>query len=130
MTADREPLVLGSRTDAGPDRFEFHTADGVAAADAFCPGELLALDGLWDRELGRLRTVGARYGVVGVVLAERATGAEQRPRAPARPRSASATRPETAPTRPSNSQPASTRSTTRPTNPPIRPSTSQNRTPR
>ncbi|WP_135363225.1 methyltransferase [Halosimplex halophilum] len=73
MTADREPLVLGSRTDAGPDRFEFHTADGVAAADAFCPGELLALEHLWGRDLGRLRTVGARYGVVGVVLADRAT---------------------------------------------------------
>ncbi|WP_436928926.1 methyltransferase [Halosimplex halobium] len=73
MTADREPLVLGSRTDAGPDRFEFHTADGVAAADTFCPGELLALEHLWDRDIGHLRTVGARYGVVGVVLAERAT---------------------------------------------------------
>ncbi|WP_436910910.1 methyltransferase [Halosimplex marinum] len=73
MTAGREPLALGSRTDAGPDRFEFHTADGVAAADAFCPGELLALEHLWDRDLGHLRTVGARYGVVGVVLAERAT---------------------------------------------------------
>jgi|GEM_PF-468124 len=72
MTPRREPLVLGSRTDAGPDRFEFHTAGGVDAADAFCPGELLALEHLWDRDCGRLRTVGARYGVVGVVLADRA----------------------------------------------------------
>jgi 16S rRNA (guanine1207-N2)-methyltransferase len=72
MTPRREPLVLDSRTDAGPDRFEFHTADGVPDADAFPPGELLALEALWDRDLGRLRTVGARYGVLGVVLAERA----------------------------------------------------------
>jgi len=72
MTPRREPLALGSRPDAGPDRFEFHTADGVGAADAFCPGELLALEHLWDRDCGRLRTVGARYGVVGVVLADRA----------------------------------------------------------
>ncbi|QLH78848.1 methyltransferase [Halosimplex rubrum] len=73
MTPRREPLVLDARTDAGPDRFEFHTADGVGAADAFCPGELLALEHLWDRDLGRLRTVGARYGVGGVVLADRAS---------------------------------------------------------
>ncbi|ELZ24148.1 rRNA (guanine-N(2)-)-methyltransferase [Halosimplex carlsbadense 2-9-1] len=72
MTPRRDPLVLGSRTDAGPDRFEFHTAEGVPDADAFCPGELLALERLWDRDCGRLRTVGARYGVVGVVLAGRA----------------------------------------------------------
>ncbi|QPV62756.1 methyltransferase [Halosimplex litoreum] len=76
MTARREPLVLGSRTDAGPDRFTFHTADGVPDADSFCPGELLALEALWDRDCGRLRTVGARYGVVGVVLAERAERVE------------------------------------------------------
>ncbi|QLH83705.1 methyltransferase [Halosimplex pelagicum] len=73
MTPRREPLVLGSRTDAGPDRFEFHTVDGVDAPDAFCPGELLALEHLWERDLGRLRTVDARYGVLGIVLAERAT---------------------------------------------------------
>mgnify|MGYP000698832956 CR=1 FL=1 len=73
MTPRRDPLVLDSRTDAGPDRFEFRTADGVPGADAFCPGELLALERLWDRDIGRLRTVGARYGVVGVVLSERAT---------------------------------------------------------
>ncbi|WP_123534477.1 methyltransferase [Halosimplex salinum] len=76
MTAARDPLVLGSRTDTDRERFRFHTADGVHAADAFCPGELLALEHLWDRELDRLRTLGARYGVVGVVLAERATAVQ------------------------------------------------------
>ncbi|WP_436924380.1 methyltransferase [Halosimplex amylolyticum] len=70
MTAVSEPLVLGSRTDSDRDRFRFQTVDGVADADAFCPGELLALEHLWDRDLGRLRSIDARYGVLGVVLSE------------------------------------------------------------
>ncbi|WP_415381965.1 methyltransferase [Halosimplex sp. TS25] len=76
MTAVHDPLVLGSRTDADRDRFRFQTADGVPDADAFCPGELLALEHLWDRDLGRLRTIDARYGVLGVVLAAVASGVE------------------------------------------------------
>ncbi|MFB6141466.1 MAG: methyltransferase [Halosimplex sp.] len=76
MTAPGDPLVLGSRTDSDRDRFRFHTADGVPATDGFCPGELLALEHLWDRDLGRLRVVDPRYGVVGVVLAEVADGVE------------------------------------------------------
>jgi len=76
MTAAPDPLVLGSRTDSGRDRYRFHTVDGVPAAGSFCPGELLTLDHLWDRDLGRLRTVDTRYGVVGVVLAERASTVE------------------------------------------------------
>ena len=76
MTAAPDPLVLGSQTDSNRDRYRFHTADGVPDADAFCPGELLALEHLWDSDLGRLRTVDARYGVVGIVLAERASAVE------------------------------------------------------
>ncbi|WP_459194120.1 class I SAM-dependent methyltransferase [Halosimplex sp. J119] len=76
MTASRDPLVLGSRADSERDRFRFRTADGVPDDGAFCPGELLALEHLWDRDVGRLRTVDSRYGVVGVVLAEVASTVE------------------------------------------------------
>jgi len=76
MTAASDPLVLGSQTDSARDRYRFHTADGVPDADSFCRGELLAVEHLWDRDLGRLRTVDTRYGVVGVVLAERASTVE------------------------------------------------------
>jgi len=76
MKGRSDPLVLGSRTDSERDRFRFHTADGITSADSFCPGELLVLEHLWGTALGRLRTVDARYGVVGCVLAERASSVE------------------------------------------------------
>lgn len=76
MRSGSDPLVLGSRTDSERDRYRFHTADGVASADSFCPGELLVLEHLWESPLGRLRIIDARYGVVGCVLAERAASVE------------------------------------------------------
>lgn len=63
-----DDLVLDAQVEAGPDRFRFRTAQGVHSHDAFRTGDLLALESLWDRDLGRLLAVEPGYGVTGVVL--------------------------------------------------------------
>jgi len=62
-------LELGSRTDGGPDVYEFRTRDGLHAADAFREAELLALERVWEDTPGELLVVQANYGVLGAVLA-------------------------------------------------------------
>ncbi len=67
-------LELGSRTDAGPDRYRFRTREGLHSTGEFRPETLLALDACWEHELGDVLAVQANYGVLGVVLAARADG--------------------------------------------------------
>jgi len=84
MTGDE--LALAARTDSERDRFRFRTAQGVHSHDAFRTGDLLALDALWDRDLGDLLAVEPGYGVTGVVLgatADSVTMAESSARAAA-----------------------------------------------
>ncbi|MFD1644415.1 methyltransferase [Haloarchaeobius litoreus] len=61
-------LALGSRVEDGPTRYEFHTADGCCAPDAFRPTALALLEALWGADLGALLVPEANYGVVGCVL--------------------------------------------------------------
>lgn len=66
-------LVLESRVSGARPTYRFHTADGVCSKRSFRNAELLLVDSLWDADLGRLLSLEANYGVVGIVLADRAT---------------------------------------------------------
>lgn len=68
-------LTLQSNVSDIRPTFRFHTADGVCSKHDFRRAELLLVNELWDTDLGRLLTVEANYGVVGIVLADRATEA-------------------------------------------------------
>lgn len=65
-------LALGSRVEAGPPRYGFHTVDGLCSPDAFRPAALALLEACWGDDLGRLLVPAANYGVVGCVLASAA----------------------------------------------------------
>ena len=69
MTTGRSALTVRARTERGPDRFQFHTVDGVTSPDAFRPAELTLCDALWEHDPGRLLCVQANYGVTGVLSA-------------------------------------------------------------
>lgn len=69
MTRSDSELSLAARTDAGPDRYDFQSAAGLPAADAFRDADLALLDALWGRDLGRLCVPQANYGVLPAVLA-------------------------------------------------------------
>lgn len=73
MTRGRDTLTLESRVSAGPRTYRFHTAAGVLANGSFRTAELLLADELWDVDLGELLCLQANYGVVGTVLAHRAS---------------------------------------------------------
>ncbi|AGN01919.1 16S RNA G1207 methylase RsmC [Salinarchaeum sp. Harcht-Bsk1] len=70
MATRLRTLALEARTEGGPDRFEFTTADGVCSADAIRTAELLLAEVLWDRDPGNLLVPEANYGVVGTLLAD------------------------------------------------------------
>lgn len=67
-------LELGSRTEAGPEKYRFRTRDGLHSTGEFRQETLLALEGCWAADPGELLVVQANYGVLGVVLAARADG--------------------------------------------------------
>jgi 16S rRNA (guanine1207-N2)-methyltransferase len=64
-----DPLELDAGVPEGPDTYRFHTADGVASADAFRTAELLLLRAIHGSDAGDHLSVQANYGVVGVALA-------------------------------------------------------------
>lgn len=68
-----DELVLDSRVADARPTYRFHTADGVTSKRSFRDAELLLVESLWNTDLGRLLSIGANYGVVGIVLAARAT---------------------------------------------------------
>ena len=67
-------LALESQVPSARSVYRFHSADGVLSKRSFRETELLLVEALWDadRNLGRLLCPEANYGVVGVVLADRA----------------------------------------------------------
>lgn len=65
-------LTLESRVPDAQPKYRFDTADGVCSKREFRDAELLLVESLWDVDLGRLLVVEANYGVVPIVLAERA----------------------------------------------------------
>lgn len=67
-------LTLESQVSGARPQYRFHTADGVVSKRSFREVELLLLEALWDRDLGRLLCPQANYGVTGVVLADTADG--------------------------------------------------------
>lgn len=69
MSDASSDLTLAARTDDGPDRFAFATADGVCSPDEFRSAELLLAEALWDRPPASLLVPQANYGVVGTLLA-------------------------------------------------------------
>jgi 16S rRNA (guanine1207-N2)-methyltransferase len=71
----RAPYELGleSRVSDARPTYRFDTADGVCSKDSFRNAEFALIESLWEEHLGRLLTVQANYGVVGIVLADRAT---------------------------------------------------------
>lgn len=69
MTRTSDDLAIAARTDAGPDRYEFGTADGLCSPDEFRTAELLLAETLWERSPGDLLVPEANYGVVGTLLA-------------------------------------------------------------
>lgn len=73
MTESVDGLELAARTDAGPDRYEFATADGLCSPDEVRTAELLLAEALWERSPGELLVAEANYGVVGTLLAGIAT---------------------------------------------------------
>ncbi|WP_323191405.1 methyltransferase [Halostella sp. PRR32] len=73
MTSASRELALESRVPGARPTYRFDTADGVCSKRSFRTSELLLLESLWDADLGRLLTVESNYGVVGIVLADRAS---------------------------------------------------------
>jgi len=73
VTAGTGELALEARVERGRSTYRFRTADGVTSKDAFRESELLLADALWDVDPGRVLVLEANYGVVGAVLAARAT---------------------------------------------------------
>lgn len=65
-------LALESRVPGARPVYRFDTADGVCSKRSFRTAELLLVESLWEADLGRLLCPAANYGVVGIVLAERA----------------------------------------------------------
>lgn len=65
-------LELESRVPEARPIYRFATADGVCSKRSFRDAELLLVESLWEADLGHLLTLEANYGVVGVVLADRA----------------------------------------------------------
>lgn len=61
-------LSLRSRVSGARPTYRFRTADGVVSKQSFRDAELLAIDALWERDLGQLLCVQSNYGVVGTVL--------------------------------------------------------------
>jgi 16S rRNA (guanine1207-N2)-methyltransferase len=74
MTRPADELALESRVPGARPAYRFATADGVCSKRSFRAAELLLVESLWDAEPGRLLVPAANYGVVGVVLADRAPG--------------------------------------------------------
>ncbi|UIP01041.1 methyltransferase [Halobaculum sp. CBA1158] len=68
MTRTPYTLPLESRVSEGPQRYQFHTADGVCSKDAFRTSELQLLESLWEADVGDLLCPEANYGVVGTIL--------------------------------------------------------------
>lgn len=73
MNRSSRTLSLASQVSDGPDTYRFRTADGLHSVDAFRDAELLLLEVLWENAPGDLLVMQANYGVVGVVLAAKAT---------------------------------------------------------
>lgn len=69
-------LTLESRVADARSQYRFLTADGVVSKQSFRDAELLVLESLWDRALGRVLCPQANYGVVGVILADAADSVE------------------------------------------------------
>jgi len=69
VRAGSPDLALEARVPGGPDRYEFHTTDGVCSPESFRPAELALADALWERDPGRLWVPEANYGVVGCLAA-------------------------------------------------------------
>lgn len=65
-------LALESRGSGDRATYRFHTADGVCSKRSFRTAELLLAEYLWETDLGQLLSLEANYGVVGVLLANRA----------------------------------------------------------
>ncbi|WP_254543963.1 methyltransferase [Halomarina pelagica] len=65
-------LALKSRVSGARSIYRFHTADGVCSKRSFRNAELLLVESLWETDLGHFLSLEANYGVVGVVLADRA----------------------------------------------------------
>jgi len=65
-------LALESTVSDARPTYRFRTADGVCSKQSFRTAELLLLEVLWERSLGRLLCPEANYGVVGTILADRA----------------------------------------------------------
>jgi 16S rRNA G1207 methylase RsmC len=63
-------LELASHVEAGPDRYEFRTADGVVSKEAFRPAELALLGHVVPDAADDVLVADANYGVVGCVLAD------------------------------------------------------------
>jgi 16S rRNA (guanine1207-N2)-methyltransferase len=70
-----DELALQSQVPGARPVYRFHTADGVRSKRSFRTAELLLVDSLWEVDPGRLLVPEANYGVVGTVLADRATAA-------------------------------------------------------
>lgn len=73
MTRAPYELALESQVPADPPVYRFRTADGVHSKRSFRAADRLLLESLWGADLGRLLSLEANYGVVGVVLADSAT---------------------------------------------------------
>jgi 16S rRNA G1207 methylase RsmC len=67
-------LALESRVAAGPDRYAFRTADGVASKEDFRDEELALLGAVVPDHDDDVLVVDANYGVVGCILAHVAPG--------------------------------------------------------
>lgn len=65
-------LALESTVAIAHPTYCFRTADGVCSKQSFRTAELLLLEELWERSLGRLLCLEANYGVVGTILVDRA----------------------------------------------------------
>jgi 16S rRNA (guanine1207-N2)-methyltransferase len=72
MTSAPYELSLESRVSGTRPTYRFDTADGVCSKRSFRTPELALIESLWDADLGRFLCVEANYGVVGIVLADRA----------------------------------------------------------
>lgn len=73
MTHAPYELALESHVSGARPRYRFHTADGVCSKRSFRTAELLLIESLWNINLGQFLSLEANYGVVGVVLADRAS---------------------------------------------------------
>ncbi|WP_049903427.1 methyltransferase [Halococcus agarilyticus] len=75
MNRSTDELALESRVSGARPEYRFATADGVCSERSFRTAELLLVESLWDADPGRLLVPEANYGVVGTVLAARASSA-------------------------------------------------------